>query len=355
MSLDALDISAPTLHTQCHRHPMCSPNPALSLVWKRVENRPGVYFIRFSLPSPRHLWDLSLTCLVSFSGTWSAFQRENNPVFPWEEACPRNRVFWAASRSTLTLCAEKYTILNLLKWWPCHTSPVFEGRFCSLSSGFWDWDQRTAYGRLPWLIYRSPTVRLEVGIYRVIMEGDICMYSLPLGDRWLQGTGTSPRALAHLALHPLARSWARPHCPCLLCRSCGGVHRAPRMRDPHWQSVCTVPLPLAFLAGSSPSCMTVSVPPLYICTRSVSFPFLSLLKDDFITNTDTKPTPWLVWNSPAAQQAKSDGWLTREGIGLYILICFRFLASWPFPSLLKNCLLWFFRLIVVTSLKTDTV
>lgn len=214
MSLGALDISAPTLHTQCHRHSMCSPNPALSTVWKRVENRTGVYFIRFSLPSPTHLWDLSVTCLVSFSGTWSAFQRENNPVFPWEEAYPRNWVFWEASKSSLTLCAEKYTILNLLKWWPCHTSPIFEGKFCSLSSVFWGWDGRTAYGRLPWLFYRSPTVRLEVGIYRRIMEGDICMYSLPLGDRWLQGTGTSPRALAHLALHPLAQSWARPHCPC---------------------------------------------------------------------------------------------------------------------------------------------
>ena len=34
--------------------------------------------------------------------------------------------------------------------------------------------------------------------------------------------------------------------------------------DPCRQSVRTVPLPLASLAGSSPSCMTISVPPLSI-------------------------------------------------------------------------------------------
>lgn len=27
----------------------------------------------------------------------------------------------------------------------------------------------------------------------------------------------------------------------------------------------------------------------------------------------------------------------------------------PFPHFLKNCLLWFFRLVEVTSLKTDTI
>lgn len=212
MSLGALDISAPTLHTQCRWHPMCNPNPTLSFVWKRVEIRPGV--LRFSLSSSRHSWDLSVTCLVSFNGIWSAFLRESNPIFPWEEVYPRNRTFWESSRSTVTLCAEKYTILHLLKSWPSHTSPTLEGKFCSLSSGFWDWDGGTAYGRLPWLTDRSQTVRLEVGIHGGIMEGDICMYSLPLGDRWLQGAGTSPRALAHLALHPLPGSWARPHCPC---------------------------------------------------------------------------------------------------------------------------------------------
>lgn len=83
MSLGASDISAPTLHMQCQWHPMSSPNPALFLVWKRVEIRPDV--LRFSLLSPRHSWDLSVTCLVSFSGIWSSFLRENNPVFPWEE------------------------------------------------------------------------------------------------------------------------------------------------------------------------------------------------------------------------------------------------------------------------------
>lgn len=110
----------------------------------------------------------------------------------------------------------------------------------------------------------------------------------------------------------------------LLCRSPVGVPRALRTRDPHWQSVCTAPLPLAVLAGSSPSCMTVSVPPLYICTCLVSFPFLSVWKDNFIRNTKTKPAPWLCL---AAQKAKSSGWLTREGIGLYILVWFRFLSS----------------------------
>lgn len=139
MSLGAWDISAPTLHVQGRWHPMCSPNPALSLVWKRVEIRPDV--LRFSLPSSRHSGDWSVTCLVSFSGTWSAFLRENNPEFPQEEVSPRNRAFWEASRSTLTLCAEKYTILNVLKWWQSCTSPILEGKFCSLSSGFWDWDR----------------------------------------------------------------------------------------------------------------------------------------------------------------------------------------------------------------------
>lgn len=225
MSLGASDISAPSLHMQCHWHPMCSPNPALSLVWKRVEVRPGV--LRFSPPSPRHSWDLSVTCLVSFNRTWSAFPRENNPVFSWEEVYPTKRAFWEASRSTLTLCAEEYTVLNLLKWWPSHTSPILEGMFCSLSRSFWDWDGETASGRLPWLIYRSPTVRLEGGIHRGVMKGDICVHSLPLGDRWLQGAGTSPRALAHLAFHPLPGSWARPHCPCPALQE---PRRAPRVR-----------------------------------------------------------------------------------------------------------------------------
>lgn len=171
--LGALDISAPTLHTQCHCHPMCNPNPTLSFMWKRVEIRPGV--LRFSLSSPRHLRDLSVTCLVSFNGTWSAFLRESNPIFPWEEVYTRNRTFWETSRSTLTLCAEKYAILHLLKRCPSHTSPTLERKFCSLSSGFWDWDGGTVYVRLPWLTYRSQTVRLEVGIHGRIMEGDICI------------------------------------------------------------------------------------------------------------------------------------------------------------------------------------
>lgn len=113
MSLGALDIMDP-LCTHRATGILCAAQIQLCPWCGRVEIRPSV--LRFSLPSPRHPWDLSVTCLVSFSGTWSAFLRENNPEFPREEVSPRNRAFWEASRSTLTLCAEKYTILNLLKW-----------------------------------------------------------------------------------------------------------------------------------------------------------------------------------------------------------------------------------------------
>lgn len=72
-----LAICAPTLPTQCHWWPMCSPNPAHYLVWKRDEVRARVP--KFPLPNARHSQNLAVT----FPSASVGFdQRESNPKLP---------------------------------------------------------------------------------------------------------------------------------------------------------------------------------------------------------------------------------------------------------------------------------
>jgi len=92
---------------------MCSPNPALCLVWKIAEVRPGVP--RFSLPTPRHSRGLAVTFPSASAGFDQLLREKVTLTFPArEEVHPGNTAFWGSSRSTLTLCAERRTASNLL-------------------------------------------------------------------------------------------------------------------------------------------------------------------------------------------------------------------------------------------------
>lgn len=81
----------------------------------------------------------------------------------------------------------------------------------------------------------------------------------------------------------VTRSGLQPRCPCSSCppsftmwpredtlplpcsaAAMSGYNMHQGRGDPRQQSIHTVPLPLASLAGSNPSCMTISVPPLPI-------------------------------------------------------------------------------------------
>lgn len=93
---------------------------------------------------------------------------------------------------------------------------------------------------------------------------------------------------------PSYTSWPSEDTLPLLCSSRVRVQHAPRVRGsmaakhPHGT---TAP---PSLAGPSPSCMTVSVPPLPIYRSLLVFCSLSFLKCSLIRNTETKPIPWLV-------------------------------------------------------------
>lgn len=94
--------------------------------------------------------------------------------------------------------------------------------------------------------------------------------------------------------------------PALLCSSHVGVQPAPRVRGstsakrPH---STTAPCTTGRIKPFVHDCICATATYLQFLVRFL-FPFFLFLKDNFVRNTETKPVPWLVWDSPAAWQMK---------------------------------------------------
>lgn len=219
-------------------------------MWRRAEVRPGVP--RFSPASPRHSCDLS--------GFDQLFREKVTLNFPaWEEVHPGHRACWESSRSTLTLCAGRCTTLNLLSMVTTSCLSYSSREVLQPISAVVCVNRGQPVAGCPDSL---------MGVSALLEPGA----EVRSGHPW-SGHERCPRSSCppSFTSGPSKKTLPLP-CSAAAMSGCN-VHHG--WGDPHQQSVHTVPLPLASLAGWSPSCMTVSVLPLSIYNSLLVFFSLS--------------------------------------------------------------------------------